>query len=124
VTSQIQMREVEMYADGRMDTKNAARYTGLKPKTLAQMRCQGTGPPFVKRGRVFYYKQDLDEWLREGRVLSTAQARQLSAPAAPAEPATVSIPPQRALSHKSAPRAPPKPSTPRAPARRPACPAE
>jgi hypothetical protein len=29
----------------------------------------------VKRGRIFYYKDDLDQWLREGRVSSTAQAR-------------------------------------------------
>jgi len=44
---------VAVLPDGRMDTKNAARYAGLAVKTLAMMRCEGTGPRFVKRGRVF-----------------------------------------------------------------------
>jgi hypothetical protein len=40
------------------------------------MRCQGTGPRFIKRGRVFYYQEDLDAWLAQAeRVTSTAQAR-------------------------------------------------
>ena len=66
---------IKQYPDGRLDAKNAARYLGLKDKTLAMMRTAGQGPKFVKRGRVFYYKDDLDQWLREGRVSSTAQAR-------------------------------------------------
>jgi hypothetical protein len=66
--------EVIVLPDGRMDAKNAASYVGLSPKTLAMMRCAGTGPKFVKRGRVFYYLQDLDEWLMAGRATSTAQA--------------------------------------------------
>jgi hypothetical protein len=57
-----------------MDAKNAASYVGLSPKTLAMMRCEGTGPKFTKRGRIFYYLEDLDEWLKAGRVGSTAQA--------------------------------------------------
>jgi hypothetical protein len=70
-----------MFPDGRMDVENAARYLGLKRKTLDMYRSAGIGPKFVKRGRVSYYREDLDEWLREGRVISTAQARQLSAAA-------------------------------------------
>lgn len=66
--------EVTVLPDGRMDAKNAASYLGLSPKTLAMMRCAGSGPKFVKRGRVFYYRQDLDEWLIAGRVTSTPQA--------------------------------------------------
>jgi hypothetical protein len=63
-----------IYPDGRMDGKNAAAYLGLSQKTLAMMRCAGDGPKFIKRGRVFYFKEDLDEWIaRAGRFTSTAQ---------------------------------------------------
>lgn len=71
----VEVEKVLILPDGRMDTKNAARYLGLSEKTLAMMRSAGTGPVYVKRGRVFYYKEDLDVWLREGRVMSTAQLR-------------------------------------------------
>lgn len=63
---------VEIYPDGRMDRTNAAKYTGLAKKTMDRQRCEGIGPKFVKRGRIFYYKQDLDEWMREGLQQSTA----------------------------------------------------
>jgi hypothetical protein len=66
--------EVVMLPDGRMDRKNAARYLGLQPKTLAMHASRGTGPHFVKRGRVFYFKEDLDAWIQSGRVASTAKA--------------------------------------------------
>ena len=65
---------VTVLPDGRMDTKNAARYLGLKGKTLAMMRSAGEGPVFVKRGRVFYFQDDLDAWIQAGRATSTAQA--------------------------------------------------
>jgi hypothetical protein len=29
----------------------------------------------VKLGRIFYFREDLDAWLRRGRVVSTAQAQ-------------------------------------------------
>jgi hypothetical protein len=59
-----------------MDTTNAAKYTGLTEKTMAMARCNGTGPKFVKRGKIFYFKTDLDEWLNaNGRHTSTAQAK-------------------------------------------------
>lgn len=61
--------------DGRMDAKNAARYCGLSVKTMAMKRCDGSGPRFVKHGRVFYFRSDLDSWLREGLAGSTAQRR-------------------------------------------------
>ncbi len=66
---------IAMFPDGRLDTKNAARYLGLKEKTLAMMRGSGTGPKFIKRGRIFYFKDDLDSWLNaDGRLLTTAQS--------------------------------------------------
>lgn len=68
--------KVSVLPDGRMDAKNAAIYCGLSAKTLAMKRCDGTGPKFVKPGRVFYFQEDLDEWLRSSHAKSTAQARQ------------------------------------------------
>ncbi len=68
--------DVQILPDGRMNCENAALYLGLKPKTLAMMRCNGTGPKFIKRGKVFYFKDDLDDWLNaDGKFSSTAQAR-------------------------------------------------
>lgn len=65
---------ITMFPDGRLDVKNAAIYLGLKEKTLAMMRGNGTGPRFIKRGRIFYFKEDLDTWLNaSGRFTSTAQ---------------------------------------------------
>ena len=68
--------EIMILPDGRMDTQSAAGYVGVSAKTLAMWRCQGIGPRFIKRGRVFYYKEDLDTWLGQAkRVTSTAQAK-------------------------------------------------
>ncbi len=67
---------VVTFPDGRLDSKNAALYLGLSSKTLAMMRSAGTGPRFVKRGRIFYFLDDLKAWMDEQpRVNSTAQAR-------------------------------------------------
>ncbi len=67
--------EVLVLPDGRMSRRNAALYLGCAPKTLAQYATQGTGPRFIKRGRVWYFKGDLDAWLRGGAATSTAEAR-------------------------------------------------
>jgi hypothetical protein len=68
--------KIVVFPDGRLDTENAALYLGLSPKTLAMMRTAGSGPKFVKRGRVFYYLEDLQAWVSEQpRVRSTSQAR-------------------------------------------------
>lgn len=75
----LQPINIKTFPDGRMDVRNTALYLGLSEKTLAMMRCEGTGPRFIKRGRIFYYKEDCDQWLNEGgRVLSTGQARILT----------------------------------------------
>jgi len=73
VNNQLEMEKVLIYPDGRMNTKNASMYVGLSEKTLAMMRCKGEGPQYVKRGRIFYFKKDLDEWLESGRTISTTQ---------------------------------------------------
>jgi hypothetical protein len=71
--------EVITYPDGRMDTCNTSKYTGLSDKTLAMLRCNGTGPKFIKRGRIFYFQSDIDDWMNaNGRMTSTAQAKHAS----------------------------------------------
>ena len=68
--------EVVVYPDGRMDTHNASKYAGLAEKTMAMKRCDGTGPRYVKRGRVFYFRVDIDDWMNaNGRITSTAQTK-------------------------------------------------
>ena len=64
----IEEKGITMYPDGRMRTEDAARYLGLAPKTLAMMRCSGKGPRFVKKGRIFYFKEDIDAWLNTHRM--------------------------------------------------------
>ena len=67
---------VTVLPDGRMTTRNASLYLGLSEKTLAMMRSNGSGPAFIKRGRIFYFRDDLDSWLTEGgKATSTAQFR-------------------------------------------------
>jgi hypothetical protein len=64
---------IGLLPDGRMNTEAAAAYLGLSIKTLAMKRCDGTGPKFVKVGRIFYFRADLDEWLQSLRVTSTTE---------------------------------------------------
>jgi hypothetical protein len=70
----IKLIEISIFPDGRMDVVNAARYLGLKEKTLAMFRSQGSGPLFIKLGRIFYFKEDLDAWVQAAsKVASTTQ---------------------------------------------------
>jgi hypothetical protein len=74
-TQHLSFYQIHARPDGRLDPINAAAYLGLSPKTLANMRTLGTGPRFIKRGRIFYRIADLDAWLAEGESRSTAEAR-------------------------------------------------
>ena len=74
--NEVEMVRVVAFPDGRLNTDNAARFLGLSTKTLAIMRSNGTGPRFVKRGRIFYFLDDLQAWIAQSqRVRSSAQAR-------------------------------------------------
>ena len=64
--------KVVLLPDGRMTAKNAAKYLGVSEKTLAMRRCDGDGPEYIKRGRVFYFRKALDDWISNGRVKSTS----------------------------------------------------
>ena len=61
----IEQVSVRVLPDGRMTRPNAARYIGHAEKTLAMWAMQGKGPRSLKvGGRVFYYRQDLDAFIR------------------------------------------------------------
>jgi hypothetical protein len=56
---------VRVLPDGRMSRDDAALYLGHKPKTLAQWALKGRGPRHIKvGGRCFYYRVDLDSFIR------------------------------------------------------------
>lgn len=65
----IEMVRVRVLPDGRMDRESAARYLGRRPKTLAMWALHGKGPRSVKvGGRIFYFRSDLDEFIRSRAV--------------------------------------------------------
>jgi len=56
-----------------LDTKLAAVYVRLSPRTLERMRYGGGGPRYRKHGRyVRYHIDDLDAWSTERARLSTS----------------------------------------------------
>lgn len=81
----VQPVDVVMLPDGRMNRKNAALYLGLSVKTLAMHASRGTGPIFIKRGRVFYFRDDLDDWLKDAPSSGSRPAAEVSGPH-PSEP--------------------------------------
>ncbi len=50
----------------RVSPREAADHIGVSEKTLAQWRAQEKGPPYIKRGRISYFRHDLDAWLLAG----------------------------------------------------------
>jgi hypothetical protein len=57
------------------EEQEAARI-GLAPKTLANQRCRGDGPPFLKVGRLVRYDPELtDAWLAERIRTSALRSR-------------------------------------------------
>ncbi|MDB4912581.1 MAG: hypothetical protein JWM95_225 [Gemmatimonadetes bacterium] len=59
-----------------LDTRVAARRVGLARQTLAKMRTEGGGPPYLKLGsRVFYPADQLAAWIDSHPLrYSTSQA--------------------------------------------------
>ena len=57
---------VRILPDGRMTRRDAALYLGLAEKTLAMRTMKGLSPHGVRvGGRVFYFKEELDRFVRE-----------------------------------------------------------
>jgi hypothetical protein len=64
-SSAVEQVRVRILPDGRMARADAALYLGHQPKTLAMWALQGRGPRSLKvGGRVFYFKEDLDAFIR------------------------------------------------------------
>ncbi len=62
------------------NTRAAALYLGLSPRTLEKWRLTGQGPPYTKGGRRCLYRlEDLDVWAEAGMRGSTSQNRTASA---------------------------------------------
>ena len=61
----IEQVSVRVLPDGRMSRKNAAVYLGRAEKTLATWETEGKGPrSCLVGGRRFYFKDDLDAFIR------------------------------------------------------------
>jgi hypothetical protein len=65
VSEGVEQVRVRVLPDGRLTREEAAKYLGKQPKTLAMWQLQGKGPrPVRVGGRVFYYLNDLDRFVR------------------------------------------------------------
>ena len=65
---------------GFFDTRRAAAYLDLSPRTLDGYRVSGDGPAFHRFGnRVRYLRSDLDQWAAGRRATTTAEADKLGA---------------------------------------------
>ena len=65
---------------GFLNTRRAAAYLDLSPRTLDGYRVSGVGPAFHRFGnRVRYSMTDLDAWAAERRATTTAEADRLKA---------------------------------------------
>ena len=54
--------------DGRHDEAAAADYLGVQPATLRAWRSRRQGPPFIRAGRIWYLREDLDVWIMSRRI--------------------------------------------------------
>ncbi len=62
--SGVETVRVRILPDGRMTREHAARYLGVKPKTLAMWQLEGKGPASVLvGGRRYYFKATLDGFI-------------------------------------------------------------
>ena len=69
----IEVPRVRVLPDGRMTREDAALYLGLKPKTLAMWAVEGRGPKSMRvGGRCFYFKADLDAFIRGEAAFNAA----------------------------------------------------
>lgn len=67
--------QTELDSGAALPPKEAARYLGVAPASLAKMRCWGGGPEYLKLGRkVAYERPALDSWREQRRVKNTSDA--------------------------------------------------
>ena len=64
---QMETVNVRVLPDGRMTRPDAAKYLGVKPKTLAMWQLTGRGPRSLRvGGRRYYYRCELDNFIASG----------------------------------------------------------
>ncbi len=57
-----------------MNTRQAAEYIGLSPRTMEDLRTKGGGSAYRRLGkRVFYRLEDLDAWIDARSYKSTSE---------------------------------------------------
>jgi len=72
--AEVNIIKVDVCPDGRLDVRNAAKYCGLSYRTLNTKRTRGGGPVYVKvSSRIFYYRTDLDAWMKTARMINTSE---------------------------------------------------
>lgn len=63
-----------MHTNQRIDTREAAKYTGISYSKLTKLRCYGGGPKYFKIGeRVVYATGDLEAWMNRHIRENTSQ---------------------------------------------------
>ena len=67
--------EHDEYLDKLIDEKAAADFLCYTVRALQNWRCRGGGPKFIKVSSrsVRYCRRDLNEWIEERKISSTAQ---------------------------------------------------
>ena len=74
------LRDDPLYLDAAVNTKEAARITGVPIATLETLRCRGGGPVFVKLNKkVRYTRRALLEWLASASRSSTSDSGTVAA---------------------------------------------
>ena len=66
----------ELAEENHLNTREAAAWLNLSPKTLERYRVSGEGPDFLRTGyRVRYLLEDLEKWASARRWTSTSEER-------------------------------------------------
>lgn len=60
--------EICILPDGRLTLENAAKYIGIKPITLRVLIQKKKSPTYIKPGRIYFYKEDIDDWLKSFKI--------------------------------------------------------
>lgn len=61
--------QIHTNPDPLLDTEESAKYLSRHPKTLINDRCNGSGPRYVRLGRLIRYRQSaLDEYINQSEV--------------------------------------------------------
>lgn len=60
--------------EGPISIEEAVEFTGMAKNTIYNLTCSGD-IPFHRRGRLYFYKSELNKWIKSGRCKSTKALR-------------------------------------------------